>query len=121
MARVEAGLSSGIPVAWAVAPRDAGLPRVVIWEIGGSVEVAVDGVTGMRISQVQVDCWGRSYKEAQETSDLVFAQLAGWSSRPAKIHAVLPTSLPRDFDPASNDTTELVFRRSLDFEVVHWT
>lgn len=118
MARVVAGLPTGTPVAWAVAPRNSSVPRVVLWQIGGTFELAVDGVTGMQTALVQIDCWGRSYAQAVDTGSLVYAQLAGWSSKAAKIHAVLPQSV-RDFEP-NTDVDELLFRRSLDFDVAFW-
>lgn len=118
LAQVEASVASGVPVAWAIAPRDAALPRVVLWKVAGSFETAVDGVTGMRTATIQVDCWGNSYGQAKSLADSVLAGLSGWTSKSDKVHAVIPVG-DQDEQPG-RDIAEISFRRSLDFEVTFW-
>lgn len=116
--RILAGVATGVSVAWNISPRDEAPPRVVLWQIGGTRETAVDGVTGMRTALVQVDCWGGSYAEAVGLADDVSGQLDGWISAGDKIHAVLPEN-DVDRDPTT-DTDDRLFRITLTYTVIYW-
>lgn len=117
-ARVLEATASGVTVAWALSPRNAPSPRVVLWLVAGTFDVALDGPTGLRTASVQVDCWGTSYKEAENLAAAVLGVLNGWASQGDKVHGVFAVSR-RDSEPRS-DIADREFRVQLDFDVVFW-
>ena len=113
LARIEAGQASGVPVAWAIAPRNSSLPRVVCWTITGTFDLSIDAPSGLRTATVQVDCWGSSYNEVRVIADAVLASLHGWTDIAQKIHGVFLEGT-RDGD-LETDIDDRVFRISQDF------
>ena len=55
----------GNRVNWSARPDDADLPAVTLHRITGRHDAALDGRTGLISSPVQIDAWGRTYREAK--------------------------------------------------------
>ena len=55
----DAGISAeaGDRVNWAERPQEESLPAVILWKIGGSRDMTMDGPSGLVESRLQVDCW----------------------------------------------------------------
>jgi len=106
-----AGLAS-FPVAWGRFEADATLPRASLFRVGGSSEWTLSG-PGLKMTDVQIDCYGRTFAEAIEASRTVRAALDGYAGGP--IQGVF---LERVQDNPDEDVNA-VDRILLKFKIVH--
>lgn len=101
------------PVAWGAALRDASPPFVVLTQVSGGADYAMEGATGFRQVRVQVDAYATSYGAVEGLAATIRTALGGWSS--GDIQGVFLDS-ERDLGP-DTDIGEMLFRRSLDFMI----
>lgn len=98
------------------APQGSPLPRITIHKISGVRFYHTQGQTDLVESRVQVDCWGRSFGEAKEVARAVIACLSGY--RDSFFSGVFIDG-ERDFYDAPPNTSERVYRTSVDFILWH--
>lgn len=109
----------GDRVNWSARPDDADLPAVTLHRISGRQERTMGGRSGLVSSAVQVDCWGRSFRDAK---------LLGRAVIPALPHARSTTGgivLQGVFIESESDTVDQtdpddpLFRTRIEISVWH--
>ncbi len=108
----------GKRVNWSSRPDDTDLPAVTLHRISGRHDATLDGRTGLIASTVQIDAWGRTFKEAKLLTRAIV---------PALPHARTLTGgvvlqgifIDTESDSFEGDDPEPLYRTRIDISVWH--
>lgn len=98
------------------APQGTPLPRVTVQKISAVRTYTTQGQADLVESRVQVDCWGRSFGEAKEAARAVIAAMSGLKDQ---FFSGIFIDGERDFFDAPPNTSERVYRTSVDLMLWH--
>jgi len=71
-----------------VAPQEIKAPYITYFKVSSGRQYTHSGANKLSTPRMQVDCYGGTYEEAKDLSDLVIAALEGLPSENAKVQAV---------------------------------
>lgn len=108
----------GSRVTWLERPQLAGLPAITLQVISDPRPLNLKGFDDARSTDIQADCWGRTYKEAVILARAVIACLAPPAVIEGKKFGNAQVSGPRDLGETVPDGS-FVHRQSLDLTIRH--
>ncbi|WP_374390199.1 DUF3168 domain-containing protein [Brevundimonas sp.] len=109
---------AGDRVNWSARPDDDALPAVTLHRISGAHDATMAGRSGLIASRVQIDAWGRTYREAKLLARAIV---------PALPHARTLTGgvvlqgifIDTESDTFEGDDPEPLYRTRIDISVWH--
>lgn len=115
-----AGISmlAGDRVNWSSRPGDIALPALALHRIGGRHDGTLTGRSGLVDSKVQINCWGRSFREAKLLSRAVVRALphAPLAANDVVIQGVF---IDRESDSFEGDNPVPLYCSRIDLSVWH--
>lgn len=111
--------TAGDRVNWGARPDDAELPAITLHRIAGRRDRTLARRTGLVASKVQIDCWGRAFRDAKLLARAVISAL------PQPRTVVGNTTLQGVFIESESDTVDQtdpdapLFRTRIDISVWH--
>ena len=103
----------GARVDWGLRPQAKSLPAVTLTLVSSPRGYTMAGAQVTQQYRVQVDCWGETYKSADDVRSAVIACLEPASG------AFQASFVERDSDFNERTDTGDVHRASLDFKITH--
>ena len=104
---------------WNMRPQASVLPAFVLQVIDRSPAYAMDGISALAETRVQVDCYGPSYSSAKLLARAVRDPLDGKRFTQSSIRFEAFRLDERDLSEAGTTEAERVHRISLDFQIWH--
>lgn len=106
-------------IVWKKMEPTAALPRIVLHTIARQTDYNMDGPSGLRSTQVQVDCLGSTYAEALAVANAVSSCLSGYKGTvgTTKFDGVFQDAMRDSIE--DDDTPSDLFGVSLDFTLWH--
>lgn len=115
-----AGVSAmvGDRVNWSARPDDAALPAVTLHRISGRRDQTSSGRSGLVDSTVQIDTWGRTFKEAKLLARAVILALPHARTLTGGI-VLQGIFIDSESDSFEGDAPEPLYRTRIDISVWH--
>lgn len=104
--------SIAFPVTWGSMGEGVGLPRASVYRVGGLRDMALSG-PGLMLGRLQVDCYGRTFAEADAAAREVRALLEDYAGGP--VQGVFLEAIRDGFE----EDAQLLQRVTLTFSVTY--
>lgn len=109
----------GTRIHWVRAPQGTASPRIVLYRVSGVRDMHMQGPSGLIASRVQIDCMGLTYSSAKSVARAVEERLSGFSGSRGSVRFDGCFLVNERDDYFDGDTTDKLFRTSLDFIIWH--
>lgn len=106
-------------IQWRKSEPTAELPRIILHTISQRPDYHMTGPSGLAVSQIQVDCIGGTYAQAQSVASAVISALSGYSGThgTTKFDGIFMDAMRDTIE--DDDTPSDLFGVSLDFTLWH--
>ncbi len=94
-------------------------PSITVIRVDGAPIYTDEGQGDLTMARVQIDCWAGSYTDAKDLARAVQAALSGFvGTQGSTTFRYFYLDAERDFDEGGSNTSEYLYRTSLDFLVM---
>lgn len=109
----------GNRIFWMKMEPNGSLPRIVLNVISDSADYNMNGVSGLRSSRVQIDCYGETYASAKSVSRAVDGVLSGYKGTSGAIKFDGIFLIDQRDAIEDDDAPDDLFGVSADYQIWH--